>query len=142
MSNFLKKKAIDYCKKKNLRLTDSRMHVLNIIASSRKPQKAYDILDKLGSFIKNPKPPTVYRAIEFWIKNKFIHRVESLNAYFLCQSDHIHEGSQVLICEKCGSVTESNIFNLPAEIKEYVEKNTFNAENWNLEIRGSCQTCS
>lgn len=136
------KDGAKFCLSKNLRFTDPRKYVLKIISSSKYPLKAYDILKKLKKFIKNPQPPTVYRAIEFWQKNRFIHRVESLNAYKACDSHHSHEGSQFLICKDCGDVVESNFSELSALIKSNLQKNSFRLDEWNLEINGVCCKCS
>ena len=46
-------------------------------SASKRPIKAYEILKELGKKIKNPKPPTAYRAIEFWCKFNFIHRLKA-----------------------------------------------------------------
>ena len=73
---FKKEKIIKICKKNKWRVTEPRLEVLRIISNSKKPIKAYDILRKLANKIKNPKPPTAYRAIDFWQKHNFIHRIE------------------------------------------------------------------
>ena len=118
--------------------------VLRIISISKKPIKAYDILKKLGTKTKILKPPTAYRAIEFWQKHNFIHRIESLNAYATCNQEHYHIGSQFLICDDCGKVIESHItlINLPKILKKQHKKNTFKPLRWNLEINGICNQCS
>ncbi len=115
---FNEKKIIDICKTNKWRLTEPRLKVLKIISLSNRPIKAYDILKKLGDLIKNPKPPTAYRAIEFWEKHNFIHRIESLNAYAVCNKKHTHNGSQFLICNDCGKVIESDLFDLPQILKK------------------------
>tara|TARA_X000000950_G_scaffold270822_1_gene351108 strand:+ start:4571 stop:4999 length:429 start_codon:yes stop_codon:yes gene_type:complete len=135
------KKALDFCIKNKQRFTKPREMVLRIIASSQKPLKAYDILKKLSLVLKNPKPPTAYRAIEFWEKNNFIHRIESLNAYSVCKANHLHPGSQFLICNQCGEVTESHIFEIPKLIDDKIEKKVFSAKSWNLEVKGVCSKC-
>ena len=136
------KKAIEYCEKKNYRLTNPRLKVLEIITCSKRPLKAYEILKLLGDEISNPKPPTVYRAIEFWKKHNFIHRIESLNAYAACSHDHTHTGAQFLICDDCGKVIESNLYDMPKILKKSTQKNTFKPLRWNLEINGICNQCS
>ena len=103
----------------------------------------FDIDDVSGDSVvlKNPKPPTAYRAIEFWERYNFIHKIESLNAYSLCEAEHLHSGSQFLICNQCGEVTESHICEIPKIIKEKIEKNIFSAKSWNLEVKGICSKC-
>ena len=134
--------VLEFCEKNKLRITKPRLKVLNIIFSSNKPIKAYEILDKLGKQILNPKPPTAYRAIDFWLKHNFIHRIESLNAYYACETDHLHNGSQFLICTDCGEVTESQICELPNNLKKTIKKNSFLPTKWNLEVNGVCRKCA
>ena len=140
---FKEEKIIEICKKNKWRLTEPRLEVLRIISHSKKPIKAYDILKKLANKIKNPKPPTAYRAIEFWQKHNFIHRIESLNAYSACNQDHTHSGAQFLICDDCGKVIESNfIANIPKILEKTTSKSTFKPLRWNLEVNGICNQCS
>ena len=139
----IQKKALDFCLKNKHRYTKPRENVLKIIAMSNKPLKAYDILKRLALITKNPKPPTAYRAIEFWEKYNFIHRIESLNAYATCNQGHTHAGTQFLICNDCGKVMESNlIIDLPKILQKTTPKNAFKALRWNLEINGICNQCS
>ena len=143
MKDLFKKKAVDFCEKNKLRLTEPRLDVLDIIISSKKPIKAYEILKELGKKVVNPKPPTAYRAIDFWLKNNFIHRIESLNAYYKCEAQHTHQnGSQYLICNDCGGVTESELDELPSNIQDKIKKNNFMPSKWNIEINGVCKKCS
>lgn len=142
MTQLIIRKASDYCEQKKHRLTEPRRQVLRIIASSAEPLGAYEILDKLGQVIKNPKPPTVYRAIEFWQEHGFIHRIESLNAYVACEAGHQHQGSQFMICDDCGTVIETHLCELPQSLKDNTVKNTFRPSRWNLEIHGVCAKCA
>ena len=104
--------------------------------------KAYEILSQLSKILKNPKPPTAYRAIEFWQKHNFVHRIESLNAYMACSQGHFHRGSQFLICDDCGKVVESVFSELPNSLKKNLLNSTFKPLRWNFEINGRCNQCS
>ena len=48
VKNTLLKKAFDYCEKNKFRLTEPRIQVLKIIANSKKPLGAYEILEELS----------------------------------------------------------------------------------------------
>ena len=135
-------KAIQFCLENKHRLTKPRLKVLRIISQSKKPIKAYEILKVLSKVIKKPKPPTAYRAIEFWLKYNYIHRIESLNAYSACISDHLHSGTQFMICDDCGKVMESTSCELPSKIQKELKKKQFRTTKWNLEISGQCNDCS
>ncbi len=117
------------------------MEVFKIVATSRKPLGAYEILEKLGKVIESPKPPTVYRAIDFWLQNGFVHRIESLNAYVVCQADCRHSGSQFMICDDCGLVIEIPVSELPKVIRDGTAQNTFTPSSWNVEVHGLCGLC-
>ncbi|MGB4058039.1 MAG: hypothetical protein WBK77_08155 [Alphaproteobacteria bacterium] len=86
----------------------------------RKPLGAYEIPERLGKKIKNPKPPTVYRAIEFWAEHGFIHRVESLNAYVACEAGHQHKSAQFMVCNDCGSKSARVVFRRTHGASKYV----------------------
>ena len=94
------------CADKGERFTPLREHVLELVISDGGAVKAYDLLDRLKPEIGSPKPPTVYRALDFLSRLGLIHRVEALNAFIAC--DHSHEGelAEFFICENCNSVEE------------------------------------
>ena len=128
LSNFfdyeyiIRKKAIKFCEQISIGSLCSRLEVLKIIGASKKPIKAYEILEKLGEKIPNPKPPTAYRAIDFWLKHNFIHRIESLNSYAACSAEHFHNGSHFMICDDCGDVIESHSLEVPELLRQNTEK--------------------
>ncbi len=130
-----------YCTKEGMRFTDPRRHVLEIVAASDKPIGAYDILARLGERLDNPKPPTAYRAIEFFEQHGFMHRIESLNAYVICYADHRHEGSQFMICDVCGKAIETHLCHLPADLMARTRAEGFVVSGWSAEIHGRCRDC-
>ena len=71
------------------RFTPLRSHVLELIISDGGAIKAYDLLDRLSPDLGSPKPPTVYRALEFLSKHGLIHRVEALNAFIACEHNSL-----------------------------------------------------
>ena len=51
-------------------------------------------------------PPTVYRALDFLLAHKLIHKIESVSAFVACDDvEHPHE-SQFMICDDCGATEE------------------------------------
>ena len=140
LKNYLQK-AFEYCVQNKHRWTRPRAQVLEIIAASSKPLTAYEILTRLTTTLNKPNPPTVYRALEFWTEHRFIHRIESLNAYLMCAADHQHQGSQFLVCDNCGDVIEAHICALPNALQERVANNSFKLSRWNFEVHGICSDC-
>jgi len=78
------------CEAAGERFTALRAHVLELIIEDGGAVKAYDLLDRLRPEVGSPKPPTVYRALDFLSRLGFVHRVEALNAFIAC--DHGHSG--------------------------------------------------
>ena len=134
--------ASAYCQEKALRWTAPREMVLEIFSAADKPMGAYDVIDAMAAFRERPKPPTVYRAIDFWCDHGFLHKIDSLNAYILCHAQHRHQGSQFMICQTCGQVTEAHLCALPSKIQEKADEAIFSVASWTLEIHGQCSDCS
>lgn len=126
---------------KSIRFTDQRRLVLEIIHQHKKPITAYDILAEMGKTINNPKPPTVYRAIDFLLENDLIHKIESLNAFVTCHAGHSHEGSQFMVCDSCGDVEEVHLCSLPQPLQNKIDQTGFRLARWNAEIHGTCHSC-
>lgn len=133
--------AIERCEREGLRITEPRRHALEIIVAAEKPMGAYDILDALAQRMDKPKPPTAYRAIDFWIEQGAIHKIESLNAFVPCASDHRHEGSQFMICDSCGTVIEAHLCDLPKPLLDKSKAAHFATTRWNVELHGMCEKC-
>ena len=98
-------------------------------------------VEALGKLVKNPKPPTVYRALEFLQKAGLVHRIESMNAYVACGGEHAHGGGQFLICDECGDVQEVHISKMEKNIQTETGAMGFKAGHWSAEIHGTCKDC-
>ena len=130
------------CELRGLRLTPLRERVLNLVAASPIPAKAYDLLDQLKDEHSSAAPPTIYRALDFLLENGFIHKLESINAYVGCH--HPAESHQVpfLICDVCEGATELCDDGAVAGL---IEKRAgslgFRAQAQTLEVHGVCKNC-
>ena len=129
-----------YCEDHALRFTPPRRDVLAVFAASDAPMGAYQVLDALSTEDHKPRPPTIYRAIEFLSEHGFIHRIESLNAYVLCCADHRHDAVTFAICDDCGSVSEASDPTPTPDTKRLPKG--FIARAQITEIHGSCGKCN
>ncbi|TDR40835.1 Fur family zinc uptake regulator [Tahibacter aquaticus] len=132
----------DACEQRGLRLTPLRLRVLEMIAASGKPVKAYDLLDQLKDERAGAAPPTVYRALDFLLENSFIHKLESINAYVSCH--HPEEAHQVpfLICDKCASAVEICDERVATLLSEQAREHGFRPRAQTLEVHGICSACA
>ncbi len=79
---------------------------IKIIVMNSRPIKAYDILDQLKRKDSSAKPITVYRALDFLLENGFVHKINSINAYFPCIHPLEHNECYFFLCNKCGKINE------------------------------------
>ena len=130
------------CQERGVRFTDLRRRVLEMIWASHAPAKAYDILDRLKSENETPKPPTVYRTLDFLLEHGLIHKLHSLNAYVGCSHPLQHSECYFLICHDCGEIKECCNHTLAQAITGTASQNKFTPSGIALEIGGQCQQCS
>jgi Fur family zinc uptake transcriptional regulator len=136
------KEVSSVCATRGLRLTEIRMQVLQIIAQSEKPLKAYDLLDRLKDDRSNAAPPTVYRALDFLIENGFIHKLQSINAYVSCHHPSIVHQVPFLICDVCESADEICDERVSGLLTDQAKAHGFRTRSQTLEVHGVCKQCA
>lgn len=130
------------CDKNNLRLTEQRKKVFGIICQSKKPIKAYDLLEEFKKIEPNAKPTTIYRNLSFLLQNDFIHKINKINAYLPCSHPNECHECYFLFCLKCNQITECCSEKIQNMIQEKAEKQKFVPKKISLEIEGICEDCS
>ena len=134
--------ASDACGRSNAQLTELRRIVLGLVLQAERPLTAYQLLDRLKETRKSAMPPTIYRALDFLIENKLIHKVESLNAFVPCETGHHEHAIQFLICNGCGQVTELEDRGIARAMDSAVLAKGFTASSTVVEIEGTCAACN
>lgn len=134
-------RAAEVAAHQGVRLTELRRQVLSLILEADGPVTAYQLLDRLKETRKGAVPPTVYRALDFLLAQRLIHKVERLNAFIACsESGHLHP-AQFLICGECGAVTEIEDRAAAAALEHAAEQQGFHARSTVVEIEGTCAAC-
>jgi Fur family transcriptional regulator, zinc uptake regulator len=130
------------CAKRAERLTPPRRQVLEVLAASHKPLGAYEIIDLIARRKARPAPITVYRALEFLMKQGFVHRIESRNAYLACAHNH-DSGAVVafLMCDTCGTAGEVPTAAMAQVLAATAKKAGFRPSMSVIEITGTCSHC-
>lgn len=126
----------------NKTLTDNRQAVLDVLSEQHEAMSAYDILDSLHASDRKWKPATVYRALNYLIESKLIHRIESEQKFICCGHTHKSHEQLFMICDTCGQVIEKALDE--ALLKQFfalAKENTFALDSPYLEFRGRCQNC-
>ncbi len=125
-------------------LTKNQALVLGVLETSGKAMGAYDILEfTRAEGIK--AAPQIYRALEKLRDLGLVHRLDSINAYLIC--DHHgphdpHEEVAFAICENCREVAEIPVPKLDASLKAPLADRGFALRETHLEILGECETCA
>jgi Fur family zinc uptake transcriptional regulator len=139
-------KLQEACALAGVKLTSKRKNVLIVLLNSKTPLSAYDIADNYKKQFQESLPVmSVYRMLDFLIKEKLVHKLETSGRYISCAHiacDHQHEAPQFLICDHCGNVKEVGIKKpIINEIERSVKKIGFTLTNSQLELHGICKRC-
>ena len=119
-----------------------RETVLNILQDSSEPLSAYDVLHELQKFTGKVAPPTVYRTLSSLQNRRLVHRLESLNAYVVCNQSCAHTAPIISICDTCGEVEENASDELLSNLSDIVQRKGFAAERHVIEVHGKCAPCA
>jgi Fur family transcriptional regulator, zinc uptake regulator len=134
-------RAAALCEERGARLTDLRRQVLELVWRGHSAVGAYEILAALQARHPGAAPPTVYRALDFLVEQRLVHRIESLNAYVGCDRPDRPHISQFLICTGCGATAELTDPGIEAAIGRRAEALGFAVEQQTVELRGRCPAC-
>lgn len=130
------------CKTRKIRLTPQRRTVIELMVRADKAMSAYDLLDQLKQIEPQAKPPTIYRALDFWIEYGFVHKVESINSYILCPHfDEYQHVSILFICNNCHAINEAQSMLIEQTLIDLSKQETFIPKHSILEIHGYCHHC-
>lgn len=125
-----------------LKLTSLRKDVLYILWCAQKPLKAYEILDSLLKVKSNSTPPTVYRALIFFLASGTVHKIESIQSYTLCCEPEKHLSSEVLmVCNSCHQVIEVGDAMVRTLVAKLAEAHHFQLKQDAIELKGTCKDC-
>ena len=115
--------------------------VTEVLTRAGHPMSAYDILAELRAATPKMAPTTVYRALSALTSRGCIHRLESLNAYMMCQCDDHNDVAILSICDDCGGVEETIAPELVESMTRVVGKSGFAPRRHVVEVHGTCAEC-
>ena len=135
---------LNYCLNKNKSLTPSRTLVIKTLSKHNKPISAYELRDEINNNGDvNINISQVYRVLEFWIDLGLIHKISSINKFWLCKTPdekHTHVLNYCTVCEK---VFETCNERMGLNLKESTAKLNLAFNNTrSLEIPVICSECS
>ena len=133
---------VQYCATLELKLTSLRKEVLYILWCAQKPLKAYEILESLLKTKSNSTPPTVYRALIFFLASGAVHKIESIQSYTLCCYPEKHLPSELLmVCDGCHQVVEVYDPEVRSLVAQLANACQFQLKQDAIELKGTCKRC-
>ncbi|MGI4812565.1 MAG: Fur family transcriptional regulator [Janthinobacterium lividum] len=130
-----------YCRDRGQRLTPIRRKVLELLLASGRATKAYAILDEMKKVHPSSAPPTVYRALDFLLSARLVHKIESINAFAVCHDlTHCRHGI-LIVCQHCGEVTELHDPALQRSLVGKIHDAGYRLADDDIELKGLCPAC-
>jgi Fur family transcriptional regulator, zinc uptake regulator len=130
------------CQARGVRLTPIRKSALRTLWEAGQPLGAYDILEHMAiNLDRRLAPPTVYRALDFLLEQKFISKIESRNAFVPCTHTNPADACVFFICENCGSAAEIEDDGLDRLLARQAQTLGFRVSKRVLEFQGTCAGC-
>lgn len=125
-----------------MKLTRNNQLVLDALAHAGRPMGAYELIDAVRP-AGITAPPTVYRALNKLIDIGMVHRVESQNAFVVCNGSHEEGGSLVMLmlCTECGKAEEFTDTAIAERIEEQASGADFSMRTVIVEAQGYCRDC-
>ena len=131
------------CLRQGVQLTELRRQVLELVMEAEAPSTAYQLLDRLKQSRKGAVPPTIYRALDFLVAQRLVHKVERLNAFIACSETAPHDHPvQFLICGRCGSVAEIEDRAISRALTRAAEREGFHPARPVVELEGISAACA
>jgi len=135
------KKAEALCAARGARLTRQRRKILELVCRADRPIGAYELLAQLGEGTR-AAPPTVYRALDFLLEQRLVHKIETLHAFVGCTHPEHPHACQFLICHDCGRVEEAESTAVAGSLRSLAEGIGFHPRRSVVEVIGTCSRCA
>ena len=130
------------CQRSGMAFTAPRRRVLEILAASETPMKAYDLISKAGEGGQATKPPTVYRALDFLCQLGLVHRIEQDATFVACNHAGHAQPVALFVCNSCLKATEVAYGEVSPILEKAAAAKGFNLQRLVVEGRGQCQDCA
>lgn len=135
-------RATAQCAATGRALTALRRQVVAAFASSTRPLKAYEIVERLSTPNRRVSPISVYRSLDFLIELGIVHRLATQNAFVVCDHDHAQDETLVfMICQCCGDVEEAVLPGVTRSLAVTAEAHGFRSRGHSIELQGECEDC-
>lgn len=131
-----------HCKRQGAQMTEQRREVLALLLLRGGSAKAYDLQDDMQQRHGRVAPTTVYRALDFLMEQRLVHKVDATNSYAVCSHLAHDHPSMMLVCIRCGDIGEWHDDPRFHALSAEVARLRPGFEMRGLEIKGICARCA
>lgn len=126
---------------KTPRFTPLRRRVLGLLAARGGSATAYQLLEDLNRQPPHAAPPTVYRALQFLIREGLVRHVSTTSTFRLTEEN---EGQHEIfaVCTHCHSVLPLHSTALQQALLDTALTAHFQVGGQQTEIKGVCEDCT
>jgi len=121
------------------RLTKTKKAIIDVLSENHCLLSKQELTKKLEAKTIKPDRSTIYRELQFLIKNNIIikNTIAGVDYLEIPQNHHHH-----LVCMGCHSISKVTIRNyLKKQEKQIAKQNKFTIINHSLEFYGYCHHC-
>lgn len=123
-------------------LTKNQSVVLAALKRAETPLTAYEILGLESVRRAGLKAPlTIYRALDKLIAAGLVHRIESINAFLVCERRPHPGPAGFAICGNCRKTVELTLTDCEMHLTENARRAGFRVDAMNVEMHGCCADC-
>ncbi|MGI9388140.1 MAG: Fur family transcriptional regulator [Methyloligellaceae bacterium] len=124
------------------KLTRNQSIVLDALREAGQPLSAYQVLDIEAVRAQGIKAPlTVYRAVGSLVERGLVHRIESLNAFVVCDHEPHGDAAAFMICTACKQTIEVGTSQVQNVMAKQAAAQGFKVDSMQIEISGTCGDC-
>ena len=131
----------EFLRSRNLPVTEQRLRVLDVLASTHKHVNVDEILDRLRRTGPVIGKATVYRTLDLLVESRLVQEHdfgEGFKRYEYLAGPPHHEH---LICESCGKLIEFTSGEVEELERELARAHNFQPRYHRLEVYGLCEDC-
>lgn len=122
-----------------------RVQILSIFLEQNTSMGAYEVLGLLKKVKPNAEPPTVYRVLDYLIKQDVLHKVSGGKKYILCQQKHgtatSKKNALLFTCHQCSKTYEYADDKIGDFIEYLTSQYHIKPSEEVLDITGVCHHC-
>lgn len=136
----MKNSTSEQLKSLDLKITEPRMALLEILSLSSKPLDAEDIKKGLKEKNISADQATIYRILKTFSEKNIVHKIaleEGKTHYELANRPHHHH----VVCTSCGTILDIEECGMESVEREIERKTGFTVLSHSFELFGKCSKC-